>query len=129
MQTVRIAQGVILMTIVALAASCEVSKAYTSKLFAPRNIPTGDSSVTAMRFLELDNIDPGSENWVKTDITKVKDTVYSTASLDKLAKSVPAKTDTLMQGKPEKPVVFPAEPIAKTGSPGETRSKRTRDNR
>ena len=37
MQTTRIVQAVILMMIVAMAASCAASKEYTSKLFAPRS--------------------------------------------------------------------------------------------
>jgi hypothetical protein len=68
MQTVRILQTVTLLMVVALAASCAASKEYTSKIFAPRTEVAKDSSVTALRFLELDKLNPEGEGWVKTDI-------------------------------------------------------------
>jgi hypothetical protein len=64
MQTVRMGQAVVLLSIVAMAASCAASKEYTSKLFAPRDgMPVKDSQATALRFLELDNLEPDQDNW------------------------------------------------------------------
>jgi hypothetical protein len=59
MQISRIVQAVMLMMIVALAASCASSKEYTSKLFAPRTPVIKDSQVLAIRFLELDRNQSG----------------------------------------------------------------------
>jgi|GEM_PF-868301 len=90
MQTVRIVQAVVLMSVVAMATSCAASKEYTSKLFAPRDTPVKDSQATALRFLELDNLEPDQDNWVSTDIIMGRDTVSKTLALDKLAKVYPA---------------------------------------
>jgi hypothetical protein len=99
MQTKRILQAVVLIVIVGLAAGCAASKEYTSKLFSPRNEPVIDSQATALRFLELDNLQPEKEGWVTTDIIMGKDTGSNTLALDKLAKiyypiGVPKDTTT-----------------------------------
>jgi hypothetical protein len=138
MQTARIVQAVILMIIVALAASCAVSKEYTSKLFAPRTPVLADSTQSlSLRFLELDKLEPNTESMVSTDIIMGRDTTISIVSLDNLAKNVPAKSDTTSKNETSKPVtvmisekkIIPveSEPVAKSSKPGEVRTKRTRD--
>ncbi len=138
MQTARIVQAVILMIILALAASCAVSKEYTSKLFAPRTPVLTDSSQTiALKFLELDKLEPNAENMVSTDAIMGRDTIISTAALDNLAKNISAKSDTITKSEPSKavPVVvtdrkiipIESEPVAKSSKPGEVRTKRTRE--
>jgi hypothetical protein len=125
MQTVRIVQAVILMSVLALAASCEVSKAYTSKLFAPHVEPVKDSGTMALKFLDLDDSENDTVNWVKTDITRVKDTTRSTAALDRLSNTVQSKADSTKRN--ERVETIPAGPMAKNLFPGEVRAKKTRD--
>lgn len=89
MQTARIVQAVALMLIVAVAASCAATKEYTSKIF-PTQPVVKDSQAVALRFLELDKLDPDQENWVSTDIIMGRDTGSKTAALDKLSETFPA---------------------------------------
>lgn len=146
MQTARILQAVVLMLIVALAASCAATKEYTSKIFPSRSSIPRDSLVTAaaapLRFLNTDSSETDQEGWVTTDIIMGRDSSGSTTALDKLALTVPAnpikevadtmkKTDTL---KTETILVqtkqsSPAEilPVAKAANPGEIRNKRSRE--
>lgn len=146
MQVSRMVQAVALMLIVALAASCAASKEYSSKLFKPRIETAKDSQAVALRFLELDKLDPDKENWVTTDIIMSRDTASGTAALDNLAKTFPAKQvakDTTIIAKEEKaiiasvdkkPVPIPEETktqevvnpqVAKNNNTG-VRNKRTR---
>ena len=127
MQTVRIVQAVILMSIVALAASCAVSKAYTTKLFAPKTPVAADTASLALRFLDLDNIEKDTANWVTTDITRTKDTAMSMAALDRLAEKLPAKTDSLSRGKTEKTETVTPVPLVRNLAAGQTRTRRTRE--
>jgi hypothetical protein len=146
MQPLRILQAVILMIVVALAASCAATKEYTSKLFAPRGAVVSDSqalaSRPALRFLETDSTEKEGGDWVSTDIIMGRDSSGSTSSLDRLAQTIPVKkekpaTDTIppkdtvrvetimAQAKPlPAPEVIP---VAKAANPGEVRSKRTRE--
>jgi hypothetical protein len=141
MQTARMVQAVILMLIVALAASCAVSKEYSSKLFAPRTPLVKDSQnlATIPRFLELDKLEMNPENMVSTDIITGRDTLGNTIALDNMAKTFPVISDTVStvtkypktdstiivaekKIKPEE-----TEPVAKSSKPGEVRNKRTRE--
>jgi hypothetical protein len=92
MQTARIVQAVVLMMIVAVAASCAASKQYTSKLFAPRTPVVKDSqpAVASLRFLELDKVEGDQSDWVSTDIIMGRDTANQTLALDKFAETFPA---------------------------------------
>lgn len=140
MQTTRIVQAVILMMVVAMAASCAASKEYTSKLFAPR-IPVAKDTqaVAALRFLDIDSAGADKDGWVTTDIIMGRDTVSNTLALDKFSKVFPASpvtTDTAAK-KPElktttavavaKPLPVANEPVAKNLDAGEVRTKRTRE--
>lgn len=140
MQTIRIVQAVVLMTIVVMATSCAASKEYSSKLFAPRVPVEKDSLVVVktLRFLEIDDADINKEDWVSTDIIMGRDTV-NTVALDKFATSYPAvaiakdtttktnrgKTTTVIAE--AKPVPAASEPVAKNANPGEVRTKKTRE--
>jgi hypothetical protein len=144
MQTSRIVQAVILMMIVAMAASCAASKEYTSKLFAPRVVETKDSLVTAkvLRFLNVDSNDTDKEGWVTTDIIMGRDTISKTLALDNLAKIYPAaKATTVITDSVNnddkatskavfaevKPIIVESEPVARNANPAEVRRKRTRE--
>jgi len=89
MQSARILQAVVLLLIVALAASCAATKEYASKIF-PGNTEVKDSQAVALRFLELDKLDPDQENWVSTDIIMGRDTNSKTTALDKLSEVFPS---------------------------------------
>ena len=115
MQTAKIVQAVILMIIVALAASCATTKEYTSRLFRPGTKLIKDTQAVAIRFLEIDN-DSLQENnvvLVKSEIAADKDSTVVT-------KSEPVVAET-------KPPSSTNEPVAKTNKPGEVRTKRKRD--
>jgi hypothetical protein len=141
MQTVRIVQAVILMIIVALAASCAASKEYTSKLFAPRTPIIKDSIAIAAipRFLNIDSSEDNQEGWVTTDIIMGRaDTTVNTIALDNLAQNFPAKKDSLtivaktentksITATESKDLPEETVPVAKTSRPGSTRNKRTRE--
>lgn len=144
MQTTRIVQAVILMMIVAMAASCAASKEYTSKLFAPRTPEAKDSQAVALRFLTIDSTDTDKEGWVTTDIIMGRDTVSNTLALDKLSKVFPAApvaattvpVDTVTKTATVKTTPAPVEikpspvesqPVAKNLNPGEVRNKRIRE--
>ncbi|HKB42830.1 MAG TPA: hypothetical protein VKC90_00510 [Chitinophagaceae bacterium] len=107
----RILQAVALMLVVVLAASCATSNQYVSKLFGPRPATVKDSQTVAIKFLELDSLEAG-EQWVKTDITKDKDSSGE-------AKTTPVVTES-------KTTQLPAEPVAKTSNPDGTRTRKTR---
>ena len=139
MQTARLVQAVIVMLIVALAASCAATKEYSSKLFAPRIEAQKDSQSLALRFLEIDSNEKSTEDWVTTDIIKGIDTSMSTASLDNLAKILPSETkkDSVQvknSDKPVAPIVAETktnkptdEPVARTTNTNGVRSKKTRE--
>ena len=143
MQTVRILQAVVLMMIVAIAASCAASKEFTSKLFAPRTPVIKDSQALAMaplRFLETDSNDINQEGWVSTDIIMGRDTSVNTIALDKLAVTIPAKLlivpDSTQKKEPSNSLPVAADnkrakedtqPVARAANPGEIRNKRTRE--
>ena len=141
MQTAKIVQTVVLLIIVAIAASCTATKEYTSKLFSGSQAAVKDSQAMALRFLELDKVEEDKESWVTTDIIMGRDTVSKTLALDNLAKVYPsttAKSDsTLKTSNTETVKVTPAtkstepvveEPVAKAANANSVREKRTREN-
>lgn len=65
MQTVRIIQAVILMTLLALAASCTVSRDFANRVFRPA--PVSDSATRTIRFLETGNQPASDSGWVSTE--------------------------------------------------------------
>jgi hypothetical protein len=141
MQIARIVQAVILMTIVALAASCATAKEYTSKLFAPRAEADKDTLLAAKspRFLDIETSDTNDGSWVTTDIITGKDTVSNTIALDNLDNLVKTKKTQKDSASVTKPVIeinttketntIPeeTEPVVKISKPGEIRTKRSRE--
>ncbi len=129
MQAVRIGQAVILMMIVALAASCAASKEYSSKLFAPRTPSLKDTQVLALRFLDLDDLEINKDGWVKTDIVNGKDSSSQTLALDKLARTIPSsEKQKPVATKEEKKITAESGPVARTvTNPDGSRSKQTRE--
>jgi hypothetical protein len=138
MQTKRILQAVVLMMVVAVAASCAASKEYSSKLFSPRNENVKDSQAVALRFLELESLQSESEGWVSTDIIMGRDTGSKTLALEKLAKTFPVTpavaVATMSKADKTIPIIVETktapvadQPIAKNYNPGEVRNKKTRE--
>lgn len=118
MQTTKLFQAVILMLMVALVASCATTNEYVSRLFSPR--PVKDTQGVAIKFLELDSLEADKQAWVKTDAED--------SSVD--AKTFPVATKTspaVRELKTAIPPSIPDEPVAKTGNPDGTRSKKTRE--
>ena len=126
MRSARILQAVILMLVVATAASCAASKEYTSKLFTPRVPIAKDSQAVALRFLELDQLDGDLTDWVTTDIIKGKDSTSATYQLDKLARTLPAAPDSTLLPKTE-PKPVQSAPVARQLNTGEIRTKKVRE--
>jgi hypothetical protein len=134
MQTIRLLQAAVLMLLVAVAASCASSKAYTSKIFAPRVPLPADSTATALRFFESEDPALSTADWVSTDI--IMGTV-----LDQFAKTYPPqaatataviKKDSATLVKEDKnPVLVkqtpPEEPAPRAVSMNGTRLKKTRN--
>lgn len=116
MQTARILQAVALMLIVALAASCAASKEYASKIF-PAKSAEKDSQAVALRFLELDKLEPDQENWVTTDIIMGRDTGNKTAALDKLSETFPATGVTTNGKDPVSPEIKQTSPVYVNSAP------------
>ena len=56
-----ILQAVVLMMILALAASCSVGKEYTTRVFSKPKSPKTDSTAVAVRFLEMDSLNNNSD--------------------------------------------------------------------
>ena len=139
MQTKRLLQAVVVTMIVVFGAGCAATKEYSSKLFSPRIESTNDNPATALRFLELDQLQSEDEGWVSTDIIMGRDTAAKTLALDKLANTFPVRPvvkDTVIAGKEEntippaidvKPVQVTEPPIARNINPGESRNKKTRE--
>lgn len=111
MQTGRLLQTVVLMLLVAVAASCAVSKDYSSKIFRPRNFfyASIDSSTTALHFLNIDTAEADKANWVSTDPIMGRDSSTGTAALDNFSKKIPANKKDSTQVTEEK------EPVKNTG--------------
>lgn len=113
-QTARIVQAVVLMLIVALAASCATGNQYISKVFKPRI--AGDSIQTAkikkpVKFLEFDSTGDETAGWVKKDFIKDSSSESGTTPIIAETKTIP-----------------PADqPVAKTTSPGGVRTKTKRE--
>jgi hypothetical protein len=137
MQTVRILQAVALMMVVALAASCAASKEYTAKIFGPRVETEKDSSLMAIKFLELDKLNPEGDEWVTTNIV-AKDSASGMPITPAIA-TVKNNPSVIKDSLTKEPVTVPVadtknpnpvteEPVARTTtSQNGTRNKTTRE--
>lgn len=137
-RSARMGQAVILMLIVAIAASCTATKEYSSKLFAPRVPVEKESKATSLRFLDIDSADKNTANWVSTDFIMGRDTLSKTLALDKLSLVFPAgskQADSPAMSTSKtapavlvaKPVTPESEPVARYMNQGEVRTKRSRE--
>jgi hypothetical protein len=111
MQTSKIIQAVILMMIIALAASCAAGKQYSEKVFGPRTSRIKDESPKPVRFL-------GSEeeaDSLSSPVLTKQHTTTDTTLIVRNANEVPkVKMDTVA-------------PVVRSGNTGGVRTKRTRD--
>lgn len=111
MQTSKILQAVILMMIIALAASCAAGKQYSEKVFGPRTSRIKDESPKPVRFL-------GSEeeaDSLSSPVLTKQHTTTDTTLIVRNANEVPkVKMDTVA-------------PVVRSGNTGGVRTKRTRD--
>lgn len=112
MQTSKILQAVILMLILAMAASCAMGKQYSSKVFGPRTGPANGQASTTVRFLGPDEESTGTDVLTLTKPVTTTDSVILVQSGNSPAKT---PTDTLV-------------PVQRSGNSGGVRTKRTRDN-
>lgn len=118
MQLSRFIQALILMLMVALAASCTTGKEYTSKIFAPRTFAKDSAVAAAPRFLNLDADESDSTGFVSTELYQAKDS--STAIVTRqVTVSKTDSTQRAVSSQPEQGVR-----IVKTG---EVRNKRKRE--
>lgn len=115
MQAARFVQAVILMLLLAMAASCASSKQYIATVFPSRNAPAKPAPLkdsAQLRFLAFDTASE-KEAWVNDWIGK---------------DSTGNNRETTSSSK--EPAVLPAtdQPVvAKTTSPGTVRNKKKRD--
>jgi hypothetical protein len=111
MQTNKIIQAVILMLILAMAASCAMGKQYSSKVFGPRTNPEKEPVTAKVRFLGADEEADSSSIRTLTKPVTTTDSAYVVIPTNKPIKTNP---DTLA-------------PVVRSGNSGGVRSKRTRD--
>lgn len=119
MQLTRLIQALILMLILAMAASCAMSKEYTAKIFAPGKTTSTDSSVTKTpRFLNIgeDNTDSTAISAATAFQKEDKSTSFTTI------KTKLEKTDTIQSNESRQP-----EAGVRIVKSGETRNKRKRE--
>jgi hypothetical protein len=113
MQTTKIIQAVILMLIIALAASCAAGKQYSALVFGPRAPVVKDSQPRPVRFLGIEDEDSLKEIKPLIALEKNPETKDSITTLPPVKEMV-------------KPTPVP-EPVVKTGNSGGVRTKRTRN--
>lgn len=96
MQLSRFIQAVILMLMVALAASCTTGKEFTSRIFASRTAAKDSAVTAAPRFLNIDGNDTDSAALVSAEVYSQKDTVAAIATKES---TIPA-ADSLQKMEP-----------------------------
>jgi len=129
MPKARLLQAVVILSVATSIAGCASSHEYVTKLFGPRSeIPAKDTQVVA-RFLELDSLDAGKENWVTTKITAdssvLKDSTAEAIPLAKQMKAMPAEDQPV--AKTVVPSNRQTQPLPVIPDAQGTRSKRTRE--
>jgi len=129
MRTIQLVQAVILMSIVAIAASCAGAKTYTSRLFPRQQADSPGGKSLTIRFLEMENLEINPGGWVQTDLVNGKDSTNPTLAIDRLARTVPAAGyQPVKSPVKEAADTTRSEPVARS-VPGNTgsRNKRSRD--
>lgn len=111
MQTSKIIQAVILMLIIALAASCAAGKQYSEKVFGPRTSRVKDEAPKPVRFLGGEEEADSLSNPVLTKQQTTTDTVLVVRNANEGPK---VRVDSVA-------------PVVRSGNKGGVRTKRTRD--
>jgi hypothetical protein len=111
MQTNKIIQAVILMLILAMAASCAMGKQYSSKVFGPRTSPSKEPVEAKVRFLGADEAPDSTGSLTLTKPVTTSDSAVVVIPVIKTGK----------------PIVDTMAPVVRSGNSGGVRSKRTRD--
>lgn len=111
MQTSKIIQAVILMLIIALAASCAAGKQYSEKVFGPRTSRLKDESPKPVRFLGGEDEADSLSTPVLTKQQTTTDSVLVVRNANEIPKG---KMDTVA-------------PVVRSVNSGGVRTKRTRD--
>ena len=109
MQTSKIIQAVILMMIVALAASCAAGKQYSEKVFGPRTSGSKETTQKPVRFLGVDDPEDSLSAPVLTKQVTTTDTAVVVMNGNRKLSG-----DTLT-------------PVVRSGNANGVRTKRTRD--
>lgn len=109
MQTSKIIQAVILMMIVALAASCAAGKQYSDKVFGPRINSSKEARAKPVRFLGADEPEDSLSAPVLTKQVTTTDTAVIVINGNRKLSH-----DTLA-------------PVVRSGNTNGVRTKRTRD--
>ncbi|HET9747370.1 MAG TPA: hypothetical protein VFP97_16760 [Chitinophagaceae bacterium] len=117
MKSAAALQAAIVLLLVASAASCEVAKEYSTRVFKPGVSQGSSDSTTALRFMQFDSGNPSDTIDLKEFFTKnAKQSDEAQASGDT------TKTETVII---ENRIV-PREPPTEATKRGTTRSKRVR---
>jgi hypothetical protein len=111
MQTSKIIQAVILMMIIALAASCAAGKQYSQKVFGPRISTAKEKTEKPVRFLDTDDT---TDRLSPLVLTKQHTTTDSTLIVRNANEIPKVRMDTVA-------------PVVRSGNTGGVRTKRTRD--
>ncbi len=129
MQAARMVQAVILMTLMALAASCSTGKEYTAKVFAPRNPAEKNPPLYAPRFLELERLETDKRDWVSTESITGASNDSTAQKPEQTAKEIPLSPEKEKPATAEVKKTPPdEEPVARSGSAANgVRNKRTRE--
>jgi len=111
MQATKILQAVILMLILAMAASCAAGRQYSSKVFGPRPATTKENTAKQVRFLGGDEDSTGTVATTLTNPVTTKD----------------SSLNVIPGNSPEKNRSDSVAPVVKNRNTGAVRNKRTRD--
>lgn len=122
MKSAAAVQAAAILLLVASAASCEVAKEYSNRVFKP-SPPQSRSDTTALRFMDFDSGDPADTVNIKELFSKETKANYDTVSETRIAKEPTrdsTKADTLLVD-----TKVPKEPTDAVKR-GTTRTKRVR---
>ena len=119
MKVAGILQAVIILLLLASAASCEVSKEYANRVF--RSQPVKKTDPTGLKFMEFDN-DSASDTIELAKVFNKEDISSTTETKDSTKTEIPTETV------PAKslPVITESKKAPKDISGGSVRSKRVR---
>jgi hypothetical protein len=123
MKSAGVIQVVIILLLVASAASCEVAKEYSTRVFKP-TLPQkrSDSTMTALKFMQFDN-EKASDS---VDIKEFAGKEIKESEKTELAKDSTSKIETVvMENRIENKDVIKSQPVDATRK-GASRTKRVR---